>query len=1065
MEILTSKLQFPKVSDVLHRERLVRKLSGIENKVLAIVTAGAGYGKTTLVIDALSRMDMDIVWYRLDPQDMDFMVFMAYLERGALNSCPQKKGSAKDRLKTPQAILLEWIKNIETHVKKATVIVVDDFHLVQENTDITDALEFILERLPRHLHLVVVSRKDPPLRLSKYRVAGQLVEINETDLFFTPLETNTFFSQIHHLAVSADQTHEIHEKTGGWAASLVLFNYALKGKTADEIDHCIAQFKGSQKYVFSYLEENVFEAQPPEIQDFMLKSALFSEIHINLCNRIFQICTAKNIIQKMMADHLLIFPVSDDGTVFYYHHLLQDFLVEKLYQTYAPDQIDLLHQTIAVAIEDTDVFQAIHHYIHGRAFEAAARLMEANEIRFLLEGKVHFIGKCLKKIPDGLIEKNPRLLLAQAKIYSYYGNPQEALSKLKAALMLFKKVHSDEDSMKCLIEIGTQYYCTGHVKEAKLLMEQVLCEVDEFSSTYIIAMTYLIFLAAVLGKFDNASAYYGQAREVIRGYPEFERQVGQVLIDTSHTYQYYIEGDFHRSHRLNQKLLKITLDLNLESVLPLVYYQCAATCCSLGQFDEGAAFARKGVDICEKIELKDSKTGWVLIAYAQNCIGLGRFEQAMDLLNQSSDIFEAPGNRWGLANAWHVMHKIYLEKGKTEQAMAILIRARDVIDSHGLVITEGIVENSMARVLICERNFTGALDCLNKSRPKLKHTAFYLFENFILTSQCYLGQNLLKSAIKPFIQAVELSMKKEYDRFLENQEAIIRPLLGTQKLTTAVRQYLYACLGSMPDADPDPEALSLQLFGRFKAVISSRELDSGKWNSSKALMILKYLAAHGDRGFIPREVLIELLWPDQDMDKTAKRFNMAMSALRKTLEPGIAPRASSTYILRKKDTYRLRQDNTVTIDRDVFLSRFNAAQKLMGTDPDQAMKAFLIAESQYTGPFLEEDLYEEWCIRERDRLGLVYLEILKAVLHCCEIRKDIENGVFYAKKILAEDSCDEDILKKLMGFYADIGDIVNMKKAYDTYKQCTIEMDCPVNPAITDYFNTLIQKQAKASKI
>ncbi|OGR14668.1 MAG: transcriptional regulator, partial [Desulfobacula sp. GWF2_41_7] len=722
MEILNSKFQPPQLPAILHRERLFRKVSAISGKALITVTAGAGYGKTTLARDAVSRLDIKTVWIRLDPRDTDLMVFMACLESGirraftGLDDHHQKSSPEQSILKHNPRLVLKFLRTLEKTVQKETVMVLDDYHLVQENKTINEALELMLLHLPAHMHLILISRREPPIRLSRLRSMNRLIEISEADLSFTFPEIKDFFSKIFNLPVTDDHILELHEKTGGWAASLVLFRYALKGKTQGEIETCLLGFKGSHRFIFSYLEENIFETQPLETREFMMKAGLLSVIDPEFCNRVFQITNAGIILGRMMEDHLLIFPANENQTLFIFHHLLKDYLAEKLSLEYPVPELNALHQRIAQEIEPDDIFEALFHYIEGRDYDDAIRVIETHELKFLLEGKIHFLGKCLEKIPGTVVENNPKLLFAQAKLFSYYGSPREAVLKLQTAYSLFKKTQSNEDMVKCLVDIGAQYYGSGYVKEAKLLMEQVLSEVNPSSATYIVAMTYLIFLAAVLGEFDASEKYTREAGEVIAEYPDFERCVALALINTSYAYKLYISGDFEKSRALNEKLLKTVLDLKAESVLPLIYYQCSATSAALGRFETGYDYGKKGIEICEKINLRDSKKGWVHIAVSQNCMGLGRFEEAIDHLNAGIEIFEMPCNRWGLANARHCLHQVLVEQKKPDQAKELLLNSLDIIDGYDVIITEGILENSLAALLIQEKNPEEAMDCLNRSR-------------------------------------------------------------------------------------------------------------------------------------------------------------------------------------------------------------------------------------------------------------------------------------------------------------------------------------------------------------
>jgi len=361
----------------------------------------------------------------------------------------------------------------------------------------------------------------------------------------------------------------------------------------------------------------------------------------------------------------------------------------------------------------------------------------------------------------------------------------------------------------------------------------------------------------------------------------------------------------------------------------------------------------------------------------------------------------------------------------------------------------------MANVLIREKEFDAALNYLKKSRSKIKDAAFYLFENHLLTARSYDKLDMQKKAVEHLIKGLKISEKKGFSRFVKKEEKWMVPLLRNSRLTGKLKKYIQDIFNSRQDAGPAD--LTLHLFGRFQVFIGKKQISSKQWKSSKALMILKYLASNRQTGFIPREILIELLWPNEDIKKTGKRFNVAMSALRKILEPDISPRAPSAYIIRKKDSYRLCQGKGVKVDLEEFLEEFGAAKKLKTKNVKKAMVHLFAAESCYKGSFLKEDPYEEWCIRKRDHLKSNYIEVVFSILNYYEAKKDFQTCIIYAKKILETDPFDEEIFKKLMVFYAALKNTVNVKKTYETYKKMVKEIDCPVSRDIKVLYENLIQ--------
>ena len=1063
MKVLQSKLQPPKRPGILHRQRLARLFETLDHKKAVTVVAGAGFGKTTLVIDALSCLDMRPLWYRLDRQDLDFHVFISYLYAMVDLSCgpADRPGEPfcqpSPGLKSRTDILMEWLVFLQERCLGPGAIILDDYHLVQENPQINQGIDFILQRLPAHIHLVIIGRTNLPLTLSRLRAQDQLLEINEQELAFSSGEIQLFFQK--QPTMTFTDFDAVFEMTKGWAASLVLLRYAFEKDAQKGIPAHLRQLRKRPEYIFSYLKENIFDAQPEPVRHFMMKAALLPEIDVQLCARIFKVKDAHLILNQMLEDHLLIFPVDDSARVFYLHHLFRDFLLEQLHKTYPPSAIFDLHCRIGKIVASHDVCQSLHHFIEGQDFDRAIGLIKTHEMKFLLEGKIHFLGEEIKKIPQNHIKAHPRLLMVLSRLYSHYGDPEKAMQLISRALKLYKRQNAKEDMISCVIELGSQYYYSGHLKEAKLLMEQVLDDIDPKSQTYIMAMTFLTFLPAVVGEFEAAGKYDKRAREVIAGYSEFERDIATALLNTSLSHTLCFAGDFEASQQVCKILLKEVLKLNIEPCLPLVYYQLSANSFYLGEYERGCTYAREGIAACEKMALADSRKGWVYLAWAQNSLALGNFDEALEKIHTCTLLFEQPGNRWGLASTWNCLAAVQGARHRTALAKKTLEKALELIKGYGLKVTRGILENSYAKVLLDENNPSAGLEKLFAVRPCLKGAFYHLFDNYLMAAQACFNLERLPEACRQMAKAVDLSMMYGYDHFMAKEKIWILPLLHRalempHDFSPQARSYFETLFsGEWPRM---PAVLKIYLLGKFTLEMGDKKILLSDWKSTKSLMILKYLAAHRCRGYIHREKLIELLWPDQDPQKTAARFNMAMSTLRKTLEPEISPKAPSAYIDRRKDTYRLFDDGRICIDSENFSSLLLKAAKSRDGD-GASLSSCLNAIALYRGDFLEEDPYEEWCTEKREALLRDYMAALQLAIRFFEEKKDWDQAVIYAEKLLEKDPLDETAVEKLMGFYAETGAVSKVKNTYTRYARAACRLSLPVSEKLKTRHHDLVK--------
>ena len=220
-------------------------------------------------------------------------------------------------------------------------------------------------------------------------------------------------------------------------------------------------------------------------------------------------------------------------------------------------------------------------------------------------------------------------------------------------------------------------------------------------------------------------------------------------------------------------------------------------------------------------------------------------------------------------------------------------------------------------------------------------------------------------------------------------------------------------------------------------------------------MLLKYLAANQQQGYLPKDFLIELLWPEHNPEKTGSRFNMAMSSLRKTLEPQIAPKAASAYIDRKKDTYRIAA-GLCQVDTDLFSRLISKARKA-SPGSTEALNLYLDACALYKGHFLEEDLYEQWCIDKRHIFLRQYIDALKAVIRLSDAQNNMEQAVWYSQRLLDVSPLDETAVCRLMMHFFQTGATSKAVSVYDTFIYHTNEMDLQASKKITSLFKNLVK--------
>jgi LuxR family maltose regulon positive regulatory protein len=351
--LLQTKLYIPPPRpELVPRPRLIERLNAGLHRKLTLVSAPAGFGKTTLVSEWVQALDSAsppnaVAWFSLDESDNDLSRFLVYLT-GALQTVWTDIGKGvSTALQSPQPLPTEAILSILINeiadLDRRTVLIFDDYHLI-ETQPIHDALAFLLRRLPPSLHLVITTRVDSPLPLARLRARGQLTELRAADLRFSPFEAGEFLNQVMSLDLSAEDIAALERRTEGWIAGLQLASLALQGPSMrgrKDVSSFIQSFAGSHHYILDYLVEEVLEQQSQSVQTFLLQTAVLDRLTGSLCNGLTGQQDGQATLEMLEHANLFVIPLDDELRWYRYHHLFSDLLRQRLRQT-QPDS-DVAH--------------------------------------------------------------------------------------------------------------------------------------------------------------------------------------------------------------------------------------------------------------------------------------------------------------------------------------------------------------------------------------------------------------------------------------------------------------------------------------------------------------------------------------------------------------------------------------------------------------------------------------------------------------------------------------------------------------------------------------------------
>jgi LuxR family maltose regulon positive regulatory protein len=437
---LATKLYIPPLRpNLVPRPRLIERLDeGLRlGHRLTLISASAGFGKTTLATEWLHSAGRPLAWLSLDEGDNDPARFLTYLIAALQTLDPGLGQAAQSLLGAPQLPSLESLATLLVNdmgeIDTPFTLVLDDYHLVTAPY-VHDTLTFLLEHGPPQVHLVIATRRDPPLPLPRLRVRGQMTEIRANDLRFTVEEAAAFLDQALGLTLDAELVAALEARTEGWIAGLQLAALSMQGKTTEHVTDFVAAFSGSHRHVIDYLAEEVLAQQPPEMRDFARQTSILDRLSAPLCDAVTGRDDSAAVLRQLEQANLFLVPLDEERAWYRYHRLFADFLRTDL----EPEWATALHLKAARWFAAHDLLpEAARHalaYATGRGDtnEVTPIIVRAAHQAFY-KGEIVTLLGWLDTLPDDVVRANSDLAAYKATGLYMSGHAEAGESYLESA--------------------------------------------------------------------------------------------------------------------------------------------------------------------------------------------------------------------------------------------------------------------------------------------------------------------------------------------------------------------------------------------------------------------------------------------------------------------------------------------------------------------------------------------------------------------------------------------------------------------------------------------------------
>jgi LuxR family maltose regulon positive regulatory protein len=650
LQLLRTKLSVPVIrAELVPRPRLLARLNeGLIGK-LTLISAPAGFGKTTLLAWWSKSCHLPVAWLSLDESDNEPVRFIAYLVASLENAGGQQETKRQPAIytshETPVAASFHESRLVDVINRLAAkparfILILDDYHAITNPLN-HKTINYLIENLPPQMHLVIASRADPPLLLARLRSQGQLSELRSVDLRFTGDEASTFLQNELGRELTPENQSSLANKTEGWIAGLQMAVLALRSpshKPPQDLSDFIHHFTGSNRFILDYLVEEVLDRQPEVIQDFLLQTSILERMSAPLCDEVIEALESSNVsafrCSKEILDYLdranlFIFPLDDQREWFRYHRLFADLLRRRLQYAHGSLIPDLHGRASKWFERDGYLEEAIEHAFLAKDMQRTAELVKNSAEAMMMHSQVTTLRSWLDRLPEEYIATRPVLCVYHAWVLFLNNESLEIVEARLAQIDSIAKPLSDKATpLKAFIAAFK-----GSMRQAASLSRQALKQLPE-EDHFLRGMAYIVLATSELSEGNPEAGY-----QALDQAAQMSSQTGNILVSVMALAlladNCRKQGQLHRTERLYRQALDLAVDAR-GNRLPIA----GRTLLGLGdlmyewnRLEEAERYLKEGTELIKKWGTLPLYTGFVNLARVQHA--QGDFSGAIKTLEQA----------------------------------------------------------------------------------------------------------------------------------------------------------------------------------------------------------------------------------------------------------------------------------------------------------------------------------------------------------------------------------------------------------------------------------------------
>ena len=1075
--IITQILTPKKRADLLHRQRLVDFIHEHIDRKLLLVSASAGYGKTSLLTDFAYDTDLPVCWLSAVEAASDPRVFLDYLIASISHHFPQFGRTSRELLQSSEVlsdaapIVGTLVNEVYERIPDYFVVVIDDYHLVGDSQPINLLMDSLVQHLPENCHLIISSRTIPTLTprcLALLTARQQVSGLGVNDLRFTAEEIQALLAQNYSQRLTDSAAKDLAEKSEGWITGILLTTHTLwKG-----LFEGIIRVRGSDSKVYDYLVNEVLAQQPPEVRDFLLATSVLEEMNPLLCDELLSVSNSLEMLKRLEDGNLFVSRLEREDERWYrYHHLFREFLLTKL-QEENPTRVHGLHLRAATVLRETGaVEQAVGHCLTARDYDSAVGAILEIARATYDAGKLSTLARWIDALPAVAVASRPRLLWFRAKVHSELGELDAATALFDSAHAAFARGGDRLGQSQALVEKSAVLRLKGDLGQALEACEQAVllvgdaAELKENAQVLASAHRQMGTCQAQLG---NLAKGESELRHALRMYQDLGYPTNIAYVHNDLGGILGLAGDLTGSELHYRQALEVWEKIGNIGLAAMTINNIADGRYRHGEYDAALELYAAGLGHARKAGL-DRTLAFTLagigdIRREQGAYqdALKSYEEGLQCARQSRDSFILCYLLDAIGNAHRLM-------GDHVRAIEFVRQAFERARERGAVYEMGLYQTSLGVINYQQGNIRQAEEYLLQAREIFvrSNARSDQAKAVLHLAQAYYIAGRLEEALECVRSVLDCLLTLGYDQFLRSaaretravvQYAVSRGLAGTlvehllDKADDAV-----AVAGGKDGPQPIliQPVLRVYAFGEGRVLRGDRLISNAEWGMAKAKELLFYLLCHRQRR---KDQIGTDLWPELSPARLRSSFHVALYRLRRALD-------QQDCVIYEGDQYYFNRRIHYWFDVEKFEKSIDKAEALWAEDRIRAAENYNEAAVLYSGDLLEDmQTGHEWALLKMEELLRKYLSaLLRLGMYHAE-RGDHRQAIGFYEQVLAKDAYQETAHREVMRCQALLGRRSAALRTYHRLAQL-LEEELGVDPApeTTRLYEQILQNRITAT--